>query len=398
MLQLPELLDNWILQSAPRFVDRWAKLMWFVYIYAKSAAIILAVTFVIHLLLRARWIALVGMRSIYPRGVDWDNLRLGPNAHEIERARFGRMEDIIDRADNRATMVFALGVVLASILFAIALVVGVLLGTAWSLESRVGIQPSMDWLLWGIVAIVVPYAFAMGVDRKFGDKLAPDGVMRRIVRGVLYAFSKVGMGAASNPAFALLSSHHGRRRTMLLTIVVFVVAISAATMSYYYARTPEAFGSYDAFPDADDAPARAIDMAHYDDRRDLLRDPRASYIQSAVVIGPYLQLVVPFDPDRDAAAMRTACPAAKDADARLDCLQRIRTVSLDGRALPVRYDIGRDARTDRVALVGMVDVRALARGRHVLQVAKPPRTAGETKPDPSDETPEPPFETIPFWR
>ena len=398
MLQLPELLDNWILQSAPRFVDRWAKLMWFVYIYAKSAAIILAVTFVIHLLLRARWIALVGMRSIYPKGVDWDNLRLGPNAREIERARFGRMEDIIDRADNRATMVFALGVVLASILFAIALVVGTLLGAAWSLESRVGIQPSMDWLLWGIVAIVVPYAFAMGVDRKFGDKLAPDGVMRRIVRGVLYAFSKVGMGAASNPAFALLSSHHGRRRTMLLTIVVFVVAISAATMSYYYARTPEAFGSYDAFPDADDAPARAIDMAHYDDRRDLLRDPRASYIQSAVVIGPYLQLVVPFDPDRDAAAMRTACPAAKDADARLDCLQRIRTVSLDGRTLPVRYDIGRDARTDRVALVGMVDVRALALGRHVLQVAKPPRTAGETKPDPSDETPEPPFETIPFWR
>src|SRR5690242_2190374 len=116
MLQLPELLDRAILEWQPRLVDRWGKLLWIVYIYAKSAALILAVTFVIHLLLRARWIALVGMLSIYPKGVDWSKLRLGPHAREIEGKRMGRMDEAIDRADNRATMVFALGVVLASIL------------------------------------------------------------------------------------------------------------------------------------------------------------------------------------------------------------------------------------------------------------------------------------------
>ena len=39
---------------------------------------VLAVTFALHLLLRAQWIALVGMDSVYPQGVRLDKLRMGP--------------------------------------------------------------------------------------------------------------------------------------------------------------------------------------------------------------------------------------------------------------------------------------------------------------------------------
>ena len=83
MLQLPELLDRTVLEWQPRLVDRWADLLWIDYIYAKSAALILAATFVIHLLMRARWIALVGMLSIYPKGVDWKALRRGPHPEKF---------------------------------------------------------------------------------------------------------------------------------------------------------------------------------------------------------------------------------------------------------------------------------------------------------------------------
>ena len=50
MLQLPELLDRYILDWYPRLVDRWAKLLFLVYVYAKSAALILAVTAVASLI------------------------------------------------------------------------------------------------------------------------------------------------------------------------------------------------------------------------------------------------------------------------------------------------------------------------------------------------------------
>jgi hypothetical protein len=294
--------------------------------------------------------------------------------------------------------------VLASVLFALTLIVAVVLGLALLLETRLGLAPTTNWILWAVALFMGPYAIAMLVDRRYGARLAPDGGARRILRGVLHVYTRLGLGMANNPALALLSSHHGRRRTILLVVTVFLLALLASMGSYKVARTPDTFGSYDPFPAAEDAPARTLDTANYDDRRDPLRDTRASFIQSAVVIGPYVQLVVPFDPDRDADAMQRTCPAAKTADARLDCLQRVRTVSLDGHPLAVRYEIGRDARTERPALVAMIDVRALPRGRHALEIARPMRArevlADVDARDPSDPDARPGrrHETIPFWR
>ena len=59
---------------------------------------ILAMTFALHLLLRAHWIALVGLHSIYPDGVRWDRLRMGPIQRELERRRERPAADAIERA------------------------------------------------------------------------------------------------------------------------------------------------------------------------------------------------------------------------------------------------------------------------------------------------------------
>ena len=385
MLQLPNWLDTVVLDWSPRFIDRWARLLWLVYLYAKSAALILAVTFVIHLLMRARWIALVGMHSIYPKGVDWNRLGIGPNAREIESQRMGQMSDSIERADNRATMVFALGVVLASILFLITIGVAVLLGGALWIDTHYGVPIDIGWVVWGFSLLILPYAFAMMVDRNFGEKMRPGGIVQRVVRAILRGYARVGMGMANNPALAMLSSHHGRRRTILMTFTIFMLAVLAASSSLFYARDPDLFGSYARFPDADEVGARSVDPANYDDRRDIQRDQPVPYIQSAVIVGPYVQLVVPYVPDRDTKILDATCANADDL-ATLDCLQRAHRVSLDGKPIPVQFDVGQDARTNRPALVTMIDVRDLTRGRHEIKVAEPPTHKG-----PGDSR-------IPFWR
>jgi len=386
MLQLPELLDRVVLDWSPRFIDRWAKLLWVVYVYAKSAALILATTFVIHLLLRARWIALVGMLSIYPKGVDWTNLHVGPNAREVESERMGRMEDSIERADNRATMVFAMGVVLASILFGVTLGVAVLLGGALWIDTQFGIPISTEWIVWCFVLFIVPYAFAMFFDRHYGAQLTTGGRAQRFLRALLRGYARIGLGMSNNPAMALLSSHHGRRRTILMTISVFMLAAFAASTSYLYARNPDLFGSYARFPDPNELDARSVDPSHYEDRRDVAREPAVPYIQSPVIIGPYVQLVVPYAPDRDGVALQKQCPDRADAATTLACLQRNHRVLLDEKPLAVDYDVGQDARTNRPALVAMIDVRTLPRGRHLLRIGQPPH----------HEDAEDTF--IPFWR
>jgi hypothetical protein len=60
----------------------------------------------------------------------------------------------------------------------------------------------------------------------------------------------------------------------------------------------------------------------------------------------------------------------------------------------LRYEAGSDPGTGRPALLAMIDVRELARGRHELQVARPPSSDGPSgKPDR-----ERPYSRIPFWR
>ena len=389
MLQLPELLDGYILDWTPRLVDRWAKLLFVIYVYAKSAALILAVTFVIHLLLRARWIALVGMLSIYPKGVDWDHFKLGPNAREFEEKRLGRMEDAIDRADNRATMVFAMGVVLASILCVITLVAAVLIVAAWMLEARLGLRANTQWVAWGVAFAMLPYGIAVGIDKRFGARMAPRSVGTRVLRAVLGSYAKIGIGMANNPALALLSSHRGRRRTILLIASIFMLATITASTSYFVARNPDAYGSYDAFPDEDEVPSRSVDPEHYDDRRDPLRNAATPFIQSAVILGPYVQLTVPWVPDRDGPALDARCGTLPEA-AQLKCYaEHVRPVTLDGKPFAPVWDIGEDARTNRPALVAMIDVRQLPQGRHILGITVPQRGRHDDAPD---------ADFIPFWR
>ena len=57
------------------------------YFYAKSAAVVLAVTFALHLLLRAQWIALVGMHSVFPQGIRLERMKMGPIQRVLKSKR-----------------------------------------------------------------------------------------------------------------------------------------------------------------------------------------------------------------------------------------------------------------------------------------------------------------------
>ena len=395
MLQLPGWLDGRQFALLPRLGADWAEPATLIYIYAKSAAIILAMTFALHLLLRAHWIAVVGMHSIYPDGVRWDRLRMGPIQRGIERRRASSPGETIERADNRATTVFAIGVMLATVLLSISLIlfVGYALGIAVMRQSGIDFDPANLFVAIAML-VVFPFVLSSAIDRWFGDRLAPNGWFARMLAAVMSFYSRIGMGRWSGP-MRLIASHEGERGLLLVTILVFSVAVTSSIYGMKFLQHPERTGDYAAFPAFADG-SRTIDASHYDDQRDAAHDAPTAYIQSSVVAGPYIRLTVPYDPRRDPAAMRgCAIHAGTDgakAAARLDCLQSLHAVALDGKPLAnLQYEAGSDARTDRPALVAMIDVRALPPGRHELQVARPPKSDGKRKDDPG-------FDRIPFWK
>jgi hypothetical protein len=392
MLQLPGLLDDAFFALRPRFGADWTEPLLLLYVYSKSAAVILAATFVVHLLLRARWIALVGLLSVYPGGIDWSRLRLGPVGREIEQRRMGSFDDAIERADNLSTTVFAVGVSLASLLIWFTLLASVILSLSLALGSTGVSNPTLSC----IAAIVLPFAFAQMADRKLGHRLHPGSLPWRLVNGTIRLYARLGFGVGRNVAMAVLTSNGGQRRVFAMTFSIMLLAIGSVFASYYAMRAPDTIGSFALFPKPSEA-APGIASAHYDDTRNPARDHVVPYIQSAVITGPYVRLVVPYEPARDGAAMLRACPtvaalrATARADAALACLQRLYALHLDGQPLAQPYDIGSDPRTDRPALIAMIDVRKLGTGRHELQLARAP----------SVEDPHPVAATtdrIAFWR
>src|SRR5690606_1614175 len=139
-------------------------------------------TFGMHLLLRAQWIALVGIHSVYPQGVQLSKLRMGPIQRAIEEARPDTTTDAIERADNRASVVFAIGVTIASILAVVCIVFcgGLLL--AKLLTLAMGWQVDMAVLPIIVFAVVIgPFALALSLDQWLGHRLKSGGIPYRMV-------------------------------------------------------------------------------------------------------------------------------------------------------------------------------------------------------------------------
>lgn len=402
MLQLPGWLNERLMFLRPRFEDGWRDALTMAFSYAMGAAVILAATFALHLLLRAYWIALVGTRSVYPGGIRFDRLRMGPIEREVMQRRDGDFAAMIERADNRASIVFATGVALAVILIALTVLVVGLFAAGMAVATALQWQASADRiLLLGIAIVLAPALLVSLLDRKFGARL-PDGhPLRRVIEGAYNLYARFGF-ANKGGVLGVLASHHGRWRVQAIAMTAIALCLFGAMFGQLALRTPGRVGNYAWFPHFDGEAADVVDAAWYDDQRDPLRSPLAPFIQSAEIENNYIRLTVPFQPDRDAEAMKQACSAAagiKAADTRatatLSCLAALHPVTLDGHSLPgLRYDAGSDARTRRPALVAMIDVRALAPGRHELAIARSPSSPAAAEPAIVKHD----AWTIPFWR
>ncbi len=399
MLQLPGWLDDRMFALSPRLNDDWRIVVMLSYFYSKSAAVVLAVTFALHLLLRAQWIALVGMHSVYPQGIRLERMKMGPIQRAVEEQEAaGSTEDAIERADNRASVVFAIGVSVALMIVfvCVSFCGGLLLVNLLTQVFQWRVDP-LGVMAVVFAALMLPFMAAAAVDHAYAKRLVPGTRPHRVVSDVLRFYTRIGMGRRNNHIIALLTSNGGERRMMALVVGSMLLAIVGVAASYVAMRESSAFGNYGQFPDGD---ARVVNPAHYDDRRNPARAAALPYLQSAVIEGPYLSLVVPYRPDRVEAAMRKQCAHAASLEndalamARLACLQALHPVTLDGKPVAdLAYAATRDARTNRPALLAMIDVRALPAGRHELRITRPPRAdrPGKDRPDPG-------FDTIPFWR
>ena len=93
------------------------------YSFTKVAAWVLIGTFVIHFILRAFWVGLVGLHAVFPQGIQYDKLPWQSDFSQgIARKSFGQLSDYIHRLDRLSNQIFSLAFLVALMGLGISLI------------------------------------------------------------------------------------------------------------------------------------------------------------------------------------------------------------------------------------------------------------------------------------
>jgi hypothetical protein len=405
LFQLSGEIDLLVAWFEPRLGVEWAAFLGMMNVYGKGAVITLAVTFAVHLLLRARWIALVGMNSVFPGGIRWDRIKAGPIQIDVAKSRIADMEVVIERADNLSTVVFAIGVGVAISIIPPALTVIALYALGVAVGSLFGTMAFFYIFMGLLTMILLPFFVAVGIDKYRGDRLDRSRGLGRWIERALAGYSHLGFGRSGNVLITLLGSNVGEKRATVLVSLAMFTVMALATAGPLMRAADVRLADWDWVPEDRAGDPRDLRAVHYADlRQPGLSGLNAPYLPSSVVRGPWLRLVIPYDAVRHNEAIARDCPdAAPDRDAEadaefarrgrlLDCLARMHPLRLDDTALEGIEFSFHTAPDGMRGFAAMIDVRDLPPGRHVLEVGRP-----KIERDARHDEPPQPYR-IAFWR
>lgn len=348
------------------------------YLFVYSALLVYSLlgTFILHLCLRGYWVALLGLESVWPEGWSSEKLKFGPHGRRIADRMFGSLAVSIDKADDRASLLFAAGALLVTVfLYSLIMMlasIGLGAGVAYATGGRIP----------GVIGLFTPFAVFLFVtlaltlvDRNFGHKISADSAAGRWFAAALRAAMWLSPARATGPVQFVFQNHLGEKK------LGGAIAVAAFVMgSVLIGGMVWRSGQFriDGWTYFDDSPAAAayFDPRYYRDTS-ATRDGVLPSIDAEVITGPYLKLYLPYRPRRHNPLLEARCPQPAEASAQ--CVGNLYTLSLAGQPLTgLTFDFTRDMPSQFVGVATFLDVRTLPPGRHELTIVAPPRNPGET--------------------
>jgi len=401
LVQFAGALPEWGSYLLPRLSDVWLQVVRLGLIYLLCGVILLCVAFVLHLLLRAYWVALVGMDSVYPGGLQASRLRGGHVGKQWVLKQWKPMAEQIEQADNRASVVFGLGIGLARMMLSITLFGSTLLALSLAPSSLTGQPDRTDiWIVGTFALVLGPYFLCLLLDRYLGHRLKAGSWLYRVIEATHALNSRIGLGRESAPLVTLYTTNVGEERGNWIVGGIVGLATIASLTSIDMLDDDLGWGHYDAFPTVSAAAAQSVRHLHYASQHEPGESPTSPFLPDLQARGRYLPLVLPFVPTTHGHLLENcgvAASGARDPELdhalraqRLACLADGFQVSLDGQPLPQAPDLFTDARRDLRGLLYMIPLEGQSRGRHELVVVLRPKDAlkdGEA----------PPTWRIPYW-
>jgi MFS family permease len=346
----------------------------------------LAACFVVHLMARAYWVGLIGLRTVFPDGINWSKTPgLGPLSRQYYRDTLPDLDTVIRNTDRLASSLFAvismltLSMLWFGTILIVTLVVSGAIGTRFGLTNT-GMGIGMVVLLTVFLGapILVYFLDAQLASRvpRLRDSRIFAGLVRFLRRIAGFAYPQrlvlpVQLTLQSNTrpvAFFV---------ALVLGIVVIVAVGSTRTAAWRNFTVSAEFTYLDTAQVQE-----GFRSTYYEDMSsplDRLRGfPRVdSFIQS----GSHVPLFLPYYPVRDNLVLDQLCGGADEAPDRVACLRLLWTVSIDDRPVPMAgFEPAERADLGMRGLIGLVPLTGLEPGMRRIEVLWNPSVAAEAAP------------------
>lgn len=394
LVQMPGQVDEWFAGVQPHVAERTHFGAFMLYTYVKLILYTLITCFVLHLTMRAYWVGLIGLETVFPRGVRWDNSTYGPVMTEVYREKIGRLQPRIDAADRFCSILFPLAFTVVMLFFFSIAILAAAAGLAFGISRLLWGGENFGPVLIGIFAVTAGIPLVTWIaDRTWGARVERGGRGHRLLRRASLASYYANAMPIYGTTFMTLFTNmrKGSRYPAMYALLALLFGVFMVK-DVFLARGIVTSGDEVYLPDAEGAfgirPGFYESQRHPDDVYD-----RMPSIQSDVVADPYLKLFIPYAPLRHGQAFAEQCPGVRPlspggvrmdtADppdsaavrAVLDCWTRLQPVALNGQPIRPAFRFYTHPHSGIRGILAYIPVQGLPRGENLLTVGVAPRAA-----------------------
>lgn len=334
----------------------------------------LGACFVVHLMARAYWVGLIGLRAAFPDGIDWQRTpMLGPLTRRIYRESLPTLDEIIPQTDRLASSLFAVISMLTLTLLWFGTLMMVTLVAAAAVGTRFGLTNTVMGLSFlGLILVfgglpVLTYLLDAQLAARV-ERLQRSKAFARVIRG-LRRISGIAYPQRLVMPVQLTLQSNTRPVGFFLAIVLAVATIFVIGNSRVAGwQNFTLSGEFVYMPD--EQIRQGFRSAYYEDMispKDRMRAwPRVpSFNQS----GSFVRLFLPYQPLRDNIPLSQLCGEPDEALDAVQCIGSLWTVSIDGSPVPLDdFVVAQRSDLSMRGLLGLVPLSGLAPGMHTINV------------------------------
>lgn len=289
------------------------------YAFFKTVAYLMMTMFVVHLAMRAFWVAVVGLQAAYPEGIRYDKIpNVPPSLQRHQQQRFGDLESYTVRLDRLCNQLLAFTFLVGMMGISLGVVYATVFGLAQ--VSRSFMPESLaKQLLLGAFVVFMSFISIYGLlvkkfqqnpdlDEKYGTRLSG------VYAGLMAVMTPVFYKPMNYLSLTFFSNLEKRRMYVMVALVTTFVMVSVVVIfgeKMGSLRSRHLFEFRDFYTSG--TPETELLANRYDNMRESPIDIPPVSIPSDVLEGPFLQVFVAYPKQLDAGLQRH-CPAAPAVD------------------------------------------------------------------------------------